>query len=99
MVGLWLNVDSGSLLWAEFTSSIKHYMKTTQVSSARFQSLILHEVHSHTSVLLHEDNKVATFSQLHIPKLEVDDLIMFPTVGHIPDSMLNLVSSTNKLYI
>lgn len=42
---------------------------------------------------------VATFSQLYIPKLAIDDLAMFAVVGRIPNAMLNLVSPTNKILV
>lgn len=35
----------------------------------------------------------------HIPKVALDDPVVFPSVGRIPDAMLQLVSGSNQLLI
>lgn len=89
MVGLYygLKLNYASLLWAEFDSYVKHSKKTIEISSARFWSLILHEVYSQASDIVPEDVEVATFSHLHIPMSRHDDRVVFPTIWCIPDAM------------
>lgn len=92
-------MDYASLLWDEFASYIKHLKKTIEISSAWFWSLILHEVYSQVGILIFEDAEVAQFYQMFIPKSTIDDPIVFPVVGRIPDVMLNLVSVMNSLLV
>lgn len=38
-----MKVEYASLIWDEFTTSIKHKKKTTDIANAHFWGLILHE--------------------------------------------------------
>lgn len=50
-----MNVDYASLLWVEFSSSVKHSKKTTEISNACFWSLILYEVYIQDGILIPKD--------------------------------------------
>lgn len=82
MVGLYygMNVDYASLLWVGLSSYVKPSKKTTKISSARFWSLILHEVYSQAGIQVPGDVEVSRFSHLHIPKFDIDDPVIFHVV-------------------
>lgn len=54
MAGLYygLKVYYASLLWDEFTTYIKHSKKSTEIASARFWSLIMHDAYSQAVILI-----------------------------------------------
>lgn len=94
-----LDIDYASLIWAELGYSIYHSNMIIKVSSAQVWSLIFHEVYTQEGIPLPTNDDVATFAQMTITKSTMDDPVVFLVVGRIPDSMLNLVSPTNKLLI
>lgn len=101
MVGLFygLDVDYASLLWEEFGNSISHSKLANGVSSARFWGLILREVYTQENVLFLTDVDTPKFPSMTVPKVMVDDVMLFPMVARIYDSMLKLINHTHQMLI
>lgn len=72
-------------------------MKSTKIANTHFWSLILHKDYRQAGILVPKGVLVSQFSYLNIHKATIVDHVVFPTVGRILDSMLQLVSDTNYL--
>lgn len=83
MVGMYygLNIDYASLLWEELRTYISCSKIANGVSRVRFRVLILKEVYSQDTILIPTDVDNVEFPSMTIPKVVVDDVMIFSVVA------------------
>ncbi|KAL4583030.1 hypothetical protein LXL04_007594 [Taraxacum kok-saghyz] len=95
-----LPIDLGKILWTQFCESPTSATKDTEISMARFWSLVVHHAQRHYHIVqsapITEDT-IAKFPELQIGKLTIksDDFCEF--VGKIPEEMLNKLDQESDL--
>ena len=89
-------VDFGKVVWTQFCESPTSSTKDTEISMARFWSLVVAHANSHYNINVESltDEDTAKFPELQIGKLVVKvDTCEF--VGKVPEAMLNKVDQDN----
>lgn len=87
-----INLEFGSVIWAQFVQSTTSSTRHTKISCACFWSIIVNRAISHFKVPLIQDSLMDEIPTLQTTTFVMSDPHNFDFVGSIPDALLEKVS-------
>lgn len=92
-----INLDYGSILWAQLVQSTVSSTRHSEISCTRFWSLIVQRAITHFNIPMIEGFIIPAILILHTSNFLIVDPKKFTFIGSIPEVMLNYAPADNTM--
>lgn len=99
MYGIYLgvNLDYGSMLWAQFVQNTLSNTRHDEISCARFWTLIVQRAIDRLNISVIKGSCVATIQIFHTTKIILDDTSIFTFICSVLETMLRNVPAASEV--